>query len=194
MGRPRKDPNREPTEQRILNAAVEAFGARGLHGASLADIAAEAGIRRPSLLYHYGTKDALYAAVVKAGFSGLQGAAIKGMTLGETFDERLAGVVVELLGLASRQRSLLQIVVREMVEPSSHASVVADHLDRLVSGLVLFCTTQGEGRLRDDIDLKPAIMTLISQYLLRAASSQLGERLWGGEDRTLSLTKALLLR
>ena len=53
MARPRLVSIKIPTRVRILSAAEARFGAAGFAEASLADIAADAGIRRASLLYHF---------------------------------------------------------------------------------------------------------------------------------------------
>lgn len=49
----------------IIQAAVELFGETGYQGSSLRDIAARAGITHPGLLYHFGSKEELLAAVLK---------------------------------------------------------------------------------------------------------------------------------
>ncbi len=59
-GRP---PGRPPTRERILAAARAEFVAHGYDGATLRGIGAAAGVDASAVIYHFGTKRGLFAAV-----------------------------------------------------------------------------------------------------------------------------------
>jgi len=50
--------------KRILDAALEVFSAQGFRGATLDQIAAEAGLSKPNLLYYFDSKEAIHSALL----------------------------------------------------------------------------------------------------------------------------------
>src|SRR5258708_23608397 len=68
---------RRPTDtrDRVLQVAQVLFAERGYRGTSLRDIAKRIGIKAPSLLHHFPSKQQLYLAVLDKMFESLEDAA-----------------------------------------------------------------------------------------------------------------------
>ena len=70
------------TRERVIQSADRLWGERGVHGASLDDIAREASVTKPTVYYYFPDKSALFTAVVCSVLeehgSGLKTAARRG--------------------------------------------------------------------------------------------------------------------
>lgn len=62
----RRAQNRQATEARILSAAMRVFSEQGYSGATMDAIAAQAGVTKPTLYQYFGSKDALFSAMLAA--------------------------------------------------------------------------------------------------------------------------------
>ena len=51
-------------QRKFLDTALTLFAERGLHGVSLSDVGRALGLTKQSVLYHFDTKNALYATVL----------------------------------------------------------------------------------------------------------------------------------
>ena len=63
MARQRLAP--EVRRRQVLDAAVAVFAEQGFHGASMADVAARAGVSKPSVYAHGGSKEELFTACLR---------------------------------------------------------------------------------------------------------------------------------
>lgn len=59
------------TADRLTSAALVAFARRGYEATSLDEVAAEAGVRKQTLLYHHPSKEALLQAVIRRGVNDI---------------------------------------------------------------------------------------------------------------------------
>lgn len=118
------------TRDRVLDAALRGFGTRGYDGTSLDAVAAELGVRKQTILYHFPSKDRLLDAVIdraSAELGTLLEEALARSTPGWGRVEaivrsvfRLAGRRPELLGLlreVSRLGPPPATLLRERLEP-----------------------------------------------------------------------------
>jgi AcrR family transcriptional regulator len=111
------------TRQRILDAALLAFGRYGYRQASMEAVAEQAGLSRQALYRHFSTKDALFRAVVEElHASSLEAAELAARAARER-GEDAAGVL--LAQLEARSARLL-----ERLRGSAHAAELQDENHR----------------------------------------------------------------
>jgi AcrR family transcriptional regulator len=186
------------TPDRIIAAAAIAFAAEGFARARLADIAEVAGIRRPSLLYHFPTKEILYQRVVERTLTTAGEALQAAMVVDRPFDEVLDALVAAWGGYLAAHPHHAQILVREVLQPDGPGNeVLSEQLPALLHTVVAFASAAGGEALRADVPVKAAILQIASSALLRHATSPaLHARVWGDTEVEveISMARTLLLR
>jgi TetR/AcrR family transcriptional regulator len=66
--------NAEAGRERLLKAAMRLFASRGYAATSVRDIVSAAGVTAPSLYHHFGNKEGLFLAIMRAGQSRVEAA------------------------------------------------------------------------------------------------------------------------
>ena len=137
------------TEDRILTVALESFGMKGFDSVSLDDLAADLGITKQAILYHWSSKRALLDAVIDRAaldliieFDGALSKEGSGWT-------RIESVVRRIFRVAMRRPELLGFI-REISRIGGDASLrVTADLDPFVSrATAYFQREMDEGRIR----------------------------------------------
>ena len=194
MGRPRKEERPEDTVLLLLRAAEEAFGSNGFRETRLGDIAETVGIRRSSLLYHFGSKEKLHAAVVDRAFKEMREVIAGSVTMDSKLAVQLDALVDGLLDFAVERPGLVRVILRQMVDPrGANRDQIASEMSMLVNSLEQIVRGVSGGEIAEDFPVRQAILQIISGYLVKAASVDLGSQLWGEDDQTRILAHALLL-
>ncbi|MDF2508070.1 MAG: TetR family transcriptional regulator [Microbacterium sp.] len=107
---------RERARENLLQAAIEAFGERGVDGASIAEITNRAGVAQGLVNYHFGGKEQLVAAVIDRWFETLlRFARVEG-----TPDEMLAAVIDGALTATAYAIPLQRAVLAMQQQPATH--------------------------------------------------------------------------
>lgn len=140
-------------KQRIIDEAIRLFGTHGFDGTSIQAIADAVGIRKPSLLYHFPSKDALREQVIetllvhwKNELPKLLAAEISGY---DRFSSALTAVVEFFLEDTNRAR----LTVREMLDrPEAIHALMKEHLSPWTSLLTDYIRMgQESGRVRPEV-------------------------------------------
>ena len=192
MGRPLASADALATPERLLDAAEQGFARHGFGATRLEDIAAAAGIRRPSLLYHYPSKSLLYAAVVRRTFARLGAALMHAIARPLPFDERLDGVVATYATFLADQPAHAQILVRELIDADGPGrDILLGEVVPLLDLLERFVLVEGRGRVPPRLPVRAAVLQCASSILLRAAAGPLQAPLWGPLDHARALAHQL---
>jgi AcrR family transcriptional regulator len=195
MGRPRSTAEDLATTERLLQAAEEEFGRAGFEGARLEDIARAAGITRPSLLYHFETKEELYAAVIHRAFAVLRDVLASAIGGSGSFEERLDRAVEKPLAFINERSALARLLLWELIEGQGpgHELLVAE-IPPLLDFVERFVRKEGRGRVRAHLPVRAAILQLSAAAVVRTAAGARGEPIFGSVDHTLELARSLFLK
>jgi TetR/AcrR family transcriptional regulator, regulator of cefoperazone and chloramphenicol sensitivity len=121
---------RDPTRERILDAALDLFGERGLTGATVRDIAARAKVNVAAISYHFGGKEELYRAVAETVVGSIGGRVRSrvGALLAAPPSEPEAAVaaledfiatMVDVIVGPEEMRRVARFIIREQMQPTA---------------------------------------------------------------------------
>jgi AcrR family transcriptional regulator len=132
----------EDTRERVLDAALDLFGERGLTGTTVRDIASRAKVNVAAISYHFGGKEKLYRAVAENLIGGIEGrvasraahilnnppsepdAALKAL-------ETMLETVVDVIVGPEQMRRVARFIIREQMQPTAAFEVLFGTFTRL---------------------------------------------------------------
>lgn len=108
------------TQQKLLDAAIEAFSENGFKGTSTRDIAERAGVHHPLITYHFKNKDRLWRAAADRVFRdfGRSLAASLQDHQDESPKQRMASMIRAYVYYARSQPALHKVMVQEASYPN----------------------------------------------------------------------------
>lgn len=193
MARPKK--SLEVDTVALLKLAAEReFAERGFSAARLEDVAAAVGISRPSLLYHFGSKEQLFRAVVQGIFADL-GREFAGVFEGAgAFEERLYALLVTFSDFFERRPHAAGILIREVVSRDSIGrALLAELGGPLIEEVEAWVAAHGV--VAAGVSVRGVLMHVVSDTLLRHGSGDLRGVFWGEEREPAAwpMVRALFL-
>ena len=151
--------------QRLLTAAAEEFSQHGYAGASIAAIAARAGVGKSTIFHHFESKDTLYLAVIEAAAGEFARILDQVLDVERDVHDSLAEFQLAHLRHLFRNDKVASLVMRELrgEGPGETAGqvreVVAGNFQRLVNYLE---AVRGHGGIREDADPQVAALMMLS--------------------------------
>lgn len=132
MPRPKSD-----IAPRILAAARQRFLKEGVDGASLRDIAKDAGTSIGMIYYYYATKDDLFLAAIEELYVKLLADLEQALDPKLPVAERLRGLYVRAGALGAEELDVVRILAREAIAGSPRMAAVFERFKRGHIPLVL---------------------------------------------------------
>lgn len=171
-----KQPLPAPTNDRLLETAVDLFGRKGLEGVSTRALAAAADTAMSSITYHYGGKEGLYLATARHIAEKIESGLGPALALLPSIDKikpeealpHILTVVDGMLGLMLNPQSAAwaRFIVREQMEPTEAFQILYRHIfDRVAGRVIALVEHYGNGRWsREDARLK--VVSILGQIVV----------------------------
>lgn len=175
---------RTNTADRILDAALDAFGSRGYGATSLDDLARDLGIRKQTILYWYPSKEALLDAAIDRTAGELTARLERAVARGGQGFDRVDAIVRAMFRLAARHPSMLGFLreVSRLGPPASTRllAVVAPLVDRAAAFLAV---EMDAGRMRRH---EPRLILLAAYSMVTGLATEVEVLRAFGEGPTLA--------
>ena len=145
-----REASRASSRERILEIAREEFAEHGFRGARLADIARRAGLSHPTLLYHFNSKEDLYAAVIAAAVADWAHDTEAAASIGLSGFAQVEAILDAGFGFLATHRDFVRIIRREALDGGGRLEVMlSEHARPFVErGVVFLEREMAGGRLR----------------------------------------------
>jgi AcrR family transcriptional regulator len=179
---------------RLLAVATELFAERGFHGTSLAAVADAVGIKKPSLLYHFPSKEALRQAVLEAMLDHWR-ADIAGVLARSRGRDQLTGILAGMIHYFQETPQRARLLLREALDnPEGLKALFHEHL-KPWTGLLTEHIRRGQARalVRAEANPEAFVLQMIVLGVGSVALADLGDAIVPGaaEPRDANLTEIL---
>jgi len=170
------------TKDRILAAALAGFAARGVEATSLDDVADAVGVTKQTILYWFGSKQALVDGVVDAAVVELGDALDRAVADRRPGRDPVEAVVDEVLRVGAGRPDLL-VLLREVARlgPDATAKLVTAVGPRLEGAAAALAGPGADGSARDRARLR--LLRAGARVVATAVEAELLTELGSPPDR-----------
>lgn len=170
----------------ILTTATRLFARRGFDGTSLSAIADEVGIRKPSLLYHFPSKDALRRSVLDELSRHWGEVLPRVLSTISSGHGRFDALGRELIRFFDTDPDRARLVIRELMDrPDEMRRQLTEAVTPFIALLTDYIERgKKEGLVRPDVDPAKYLVHVITLVLTGMAARPVLSALAGGGDNS----------
>jgi len=165
------------TRTAVFEAAARAFSARGFDGALVDDIAADAGVNKAMIYYHFKSKLALYRAIVRDMLHGCGDVVGEVATRPEPAAARMRAFIAAFVTLADARPWFPPLMMRELSEGAPRLDAATLALMRVVFGSFhrILADGQASGEFRP-VNPVLAYLSVLGPLRMNAARERAASR------------------
>ena len=149
-------------KQQLLAAALHVFVKTGYHAASMDEIAAQAGVTKPVLYQHFGSKRDLYMAVLEAGSEDFLATIRQALESTTNNEGRVEATVAAYLEFVNREDATYRLLFESDLVNSPDVRNTVRRVDDI-------CAAMLSQVIAEDTGLSPEEATLLAYGMLGMA-------------------------
>ena len=106
--------NDRTAKERILEAAIRLFAAKGYGATGLREIVKEAGVSVAMVNYHFGSKQALLETIITEFFEGIQSIAEESLSGADLPEDKMRRYIHAMTAALRKDPNLVRVVITEL--------------------------------------------------------------------------------
>jgi TetR/AcrR family transcriptional regulator len=157
----------EDVPTRALRVATRLLAERGFEGTSLQDVADEVGVRKPSLLYHFASKDALRAAVFEQMLGHWNETLPRILHAATSGEDRFDAVLGEMIRFFQADTDRARLLLREVLDrPHAMAVVMKARMRPWIESVSAYIRKgQQTGEVHADVDPEAYVIHVVTSLV-----------------------------
>ena len=187
-------------KEKILASATRRFARHGYAGTSLQSICDDVGIRKPSLLYHFSSKEALREAVIAHLVSAWQTRLPQVLAAANGGARSFEDVFIQVAEFFHDDPNRARLILREVVDhPQQARQRLGETMAPWATLLVRSIKTGKEsGHIRSDVDaeawLADVVVLMVGTFAAAELTSVVSPNMSGGSDERVRRQVAEVVR
>jgi len=177
---------------KILTEATRLFAKKGVDGTSLQEISDAVGVRKPSLLYHFPSKDALHASVLQHVLSHLA-EALPRLLKAAAREDRFDAILDETIRFFAADPDRARLLLREALDRPAEMKKMLEAGALSWMGLLAdsIRKAQAEGLMRKDADPEAWLLHIVHLVIGTFTAGPILQVLAGSNSKNDRLTQEL---